>query len=289
MAPVTRPTGVRRAGVVLAVLGVGVLGALLFRDRGGLGREAAPPGPVEVALGRSGEAPASFDPGLGPDVSRTPARGVASRAGARASLAGPEPQGLSLDGDDRPGVVDPYAEFLALARRDPGGLAERAREELLGEGPDARKIALLRALAETGSPRAHELFALAILTLPVRSTAHSSSVPEYAVHSLGQRAEGDGAARAVLRSVAFGPDRSREPSLRLQAAIHLGRTSTDSELQTLAAIVRAEPDELLRAGFAAGLLSNPEERIVELLFSDLLAAREALAGSLGPHQELDTR
>ena len=42
-------------------------------------------------------------------------------------------------------------DFLALERARPGALAERAGELLAGGGPSAKKVALLRALGESGS------------------------------------------------------------------------------------------------------------------------------------------
>lgn len=168
-------------------------------------------------------------------------------------------------------------------------LSGRADEELHGDGPDERRVAYLRAVHRHDRERSDAVFVRAIRELPMRSSAHGTSVPEYALAHLGARADSEPGARSALRVVTFGPERVASASLRTQAAIHLGRTSSASELQALAAELRAEPDELVRAAFAAGLSSNPEERLVRLLFTDLLAERAALAGDGDPHQDLETR
>lgn len=180
-------------------------------------------------------------------------------------------------------------EFGAPGDASGSPLREQAEAVLLGAGPDARKIAFLRALHRQDPAHSAEAFALAIRGVPARSGPHSTSVPEFALGHLGRRAAKEPGARDVLREVAFGSQGVAATSLRLQAAIHLGRASTGPELEALAAQVRADPDDLVRAGFAAGLLSNSEERLVELLFADLLVAREKLAGDRASHLDPESR
>jgi hypothetical protein len=219
-----------------------------------------------VALSDAAAGGAPGAPGATGDV------GEVGGTSAQGDGAGSAPPGGAA------GEREHYRAFLALASRDPAGLFASAPTELLGDGPDPRKVALLRALFDTDPGRAVEHFAHAITALPDSSGPHGGSVPAFAIRHLGQRAGHDPAARAALRAVTFGEQRAAHPALRQQAARHLARLSTEPELQELAPVLRVEDDELLRAVFAAGLLENGEGRTVDLLFSDLLAAREALAG-----------
>lgn len=167
-------------------------------------------------------------------------------------------------------------------------LSERAQEELLGEGPDERRVAYLRAVERWDARHADAVLALAVRALPPRSDPHATSLPEFALGRLGERANDLPEARAELRELAFGAQGLSSASLRRQAVIHLGRASSAVELQALAAEVRAEQDPLVRAAFAAGLLSNSEERLVRVLFTDLLAERAALAGDGDLIHDLET-
>ncbi len=279
MTPVRRTNGVGRA--IPWIVGVGVLGLGALALRGSLRPDPERAGVVVdsfASLPRPNESPLELELTATADA---PPRRV---AGESLDTPGGDPShGFSLvPADAYEALFEVVSQFTSVP------LSELADAELLGNGPDERRIAYLRAVHRLDRKRADELFVRAIGELPVRSGPHGTSVPEYALSHLGERAAAEPGARAALRAVTFGPRRVASASLRRQAAIHLGRASSAAELQALAAELRAEPDGLVRAAFAAGLLSNSEERLVRVLFTDLLAERAALAGDGDLIHDLET-
>jgi hypothetical protein len=175
-----------------------------------------------------------------------------------------------------------HAYFLALGRRDPSALLDEAPAILQGTGPDCRKVALLRALHASAWPAAAEAFALVLSGLPDVSRPGALSVPAFALDFLGQRAQ-DATARAVLREAVWGERRVASEPLRRRAAASHARWASPAELQELAPQLAME-DPLLRAGVAAALAENPEQRAVDILFADLPVPRgpPALEGDQPP-------
>jgi hypothetical protein len=183
-------------------------------------------------------------------------------------------------GEDDPGLRKPrtgsgeiedaegahYAAFVALAGGDE---TLDAAAVLRADGPTYRKVALLRALLDTGSPAFAEACALAIAELPLESDERGVSVPEFAVRLLGENAAGRPELQAVLHDAVWGPARVRDPGLRARAAKALVAAAERAELDRVARELRVDPDpDLLRIASSA-LTDGTIAPTMAYLFADL--------------------
>jgi hypothetical protein len=161
----------------------------------------------------------------------------------------------------QPTERDHYLELLALARTGAGNLERMALPILDGPEPNCRKVALLRAIYDSGSPATAQLFGRAIRSLSLASSPAGESVPSFAVRFLAARAANDATARAVLEQVAF--DAAPAIELRRRAAAHFASAAAAEDLPRLASCLARESDGLLVEGAVAALGDNPHRAAVE--------------------------
>lgn len=155
--------------------------------------------------------------------------------------------------------------FLALARAQPGALEARAAAVLAGEGPPAEKVALLRALQQSGSDEHVRWLEHAVRTLPETSAGpHGVSVPSYALGQLVAGGSQDRTAHLALWRLAF-EERGLAPAARRTAAVGFVRGAEDRELDGLRVALARERDELLLAGVLAALRERPESPLAARL------------------------
>ena len=214
-------------------------------------------------------------PGIAPAVAAQAATAVSHVAVLPGRVA-PEPVAASEEDPTAPlGVVldwnEPaegawHASLRAAATQD-GALERLAEPILLGRGPDSARVALLRVLYETRSPRLAECFDRALRTLPDVSTPRGESVPSFAIGYLGRHAAVDAQARQVLERAAFGGDTPLSPGLRRRAAALLAQVAPAAELFALVGRLAMETDRELVNGTIAAIADN----------ADADAARAALA------------
>ncbi len=124
-----------------------------------------------------------------------------------------------------------YDAFMELAKADPGALAGTVDTVLAGAGEDCRKVAALRALYDTGSGTAPEVFTSAISSLPRAANGGGVSVPAFAVAFLCKRVPSDARAREILERVALAEPWRTAPEMRRQAAATLLAYATPYDLQ----------------------------------------------------------
>jgi hypothetical protein len=225
----------RHRGLLLAVAGLAgalALGvALLVGPGGGMPTEpaaAAPAAPRQPSAARAG---------LGTDdvavlgVAPAPSRLSAPTAISAVSTVSddlPQAEPAPREGTE----AAAYARFLELGRQADGSLsAEAAR--LFADGstfPENERIALLRALWDTGAPDAGRWFLCAIAT-PGERERPEAAVPDFAVGFLARRAAREPAAVAVLsEAVASSPPECDAGRLaRAAAALRGVRTDAPSE------------------------------------------------------------
>jgi hypothetical protein len=159
--------------------------------------------------------------------------------------------------------VDPVKEreflagFLALARSEPGALEARAARVIEGDGPAAEKVALLRALRQSGSSESVRWLEHAVRTQPDESGPHAESLPSFALDALARRAVADEASRAALAHLAF-EDRCLALQLRRRAAAAFAGACAGSELESLRVLLGREPDDQLVAGALSALEPRSE-------------------------------
>jgi hypothetical protein len=150
------------------------------------------------------------------------------------------------DSRDKRKEKDFYTEFVALAAQTPDALERAAPGVLSGEGPDCEKVALLRALHDSGSPRTGAFFALAIASLPDASSAQGESVPRFALRFLSQRVSREPDAKRALESIVWSAFPPAPSVLRRDGAIALASAASESELWRVAARLSAETDQAVR-------------------------------------------
>ena len=152
-----------------------------------------------------------------------------------------------------------YQAFKGRETSQPGWLAAQARSVLDKKGPDCEKVAMLRALYDTGSPEATELLLLAVRTLPDRSTPQGESIPSFVVSLMSDHALGDARARDVLHQIAF--DREGAPLAgRRRAAARFVQFATPEERGALEPELAREDDQVLIDGVVSVLRARPGER-----------------------------
>jgi hypothetical protein len=122
-----------------------------------------------------------------------------------------------------------YARFLELGRQADGSLsAEAAR--LFADGstcPENERIALLRALWDTGAPDAGRWFLCAIAT-PGERERPEAAVPDFAVGFLARRAAHEPAAVAVLSEAVASPPPECDAGRLARAVAALRGVRTDA-------------------------------------------------------------
>lgn len=232
-----------RDPLLLGLVGLGAAGLLTLAalDAGARAGAAAP---VAEPVARVPESAPELVPAL--------------QAGARTllpALASAPRQGEELPS---PRAETPRKErefvqaFLALEQREPGALEARAQAVLDGTGPAPERVALLRALAESGASCALAWHEYAVRAGPDESGPHAVSVASYALGALTRHAQREPAARQALLRLAFdAPEPS--PALRRRAASALAASGDENELELLRRALARETDELLLRGALAEL------------------------------------
>jgi hypothetical protein len=251
--------------LLLAFTGLVAVHVLLLvstadRPRGGTGRLALPVESWGAPAPSRASPLAARQPVLG--LGRPSTDGSAEVAGADESGAGSalKPPGARKEREF-------LAAFLALERAEPGALAERAEAVLAKGGPRAEKVALLRALEESGSKERLRWLEHAARTQPDDSGPDGVSVASFAIGELVAASRAERAARPALLRLAF-ETRGLAPALRRSAAVGYARNADDLELDALRVPLARENDELLVAGVLAAL----GERTESPLAARLLAA-----------------
>lgn len=151
-----------------------------------------------------------------------------------------------------------YEAWRARLASDGEAFAREADLALFADGPDNRKVALLRAACDAGHPRAAELLATAVERLPDTSRPHAGSVPRFALTRLAELAARDPGARALLGRIAWSERAEVPPALRAQAAGELARLASGAELGLVLARLELETDASVQASAIASLARNPE-------------------------------
>ncbi|MFN0008676.1 MAG: hypothetical protein ACKVXR_12300 [Planctomycetota bacterium] len=251
-------------------LGVGCLLGVATLGRG------APPSGAETG------APGSVGPGSVAEPSEVPSnevetsREAAPRAAGRAAIpgaAGDAPELPARKSSREPRTESEFhASFLELADRDPDSFERAARAALREEGPACRKVAALRALCDTRSPRADDALLAAVLELPDVPTGQADSVPGFALRCLSARAASEAGSRRVLEELGLGLSLPPE-RLRAAARNALLETADETELPRIVERLRAGTVGPVPGDARAALARNPHT----------IAAEAALA-SLGPEE-----
>jgi hypothetical protein len=189
-----------------------------------------------------------------------PADVLPAPRGAAAALAGTDP----ADELERESAF--FARFVELARVSRQALEDRAADVLAGHGPDREKTALLRALADAGSPRTSEFLELAVEGLPDAADSGHESVPSFALRSLAHRAADEPAARLALERLAWGDAAARlAPELRRRSVAALCALATPEEAVRVARHLAGELDASVRASGIEVLCANPRVAAAEVL------------------------
>jgi hypothetical protein len=139
----------------------------------------------------------------------------------------------------------------------PGELEHAAELALADECSDAERIEALRAVWKACTPRAAELLATAVETLPDASRPESVSVPRFALACLAQSAAGDADARQALAHVAWDRETRTAAELRRIAAAGLAAIADETQGWLILFQLGLEQDALLLENTAAALARNP--------------------------------
>jgi hypothetical protein len=250
-----------------AALGAATVVGLVLLDL--LGRPGAPP-PEGPAVLRSAAAGPARDRGL-PRIEDTPVLSLEAPVEAGTGGAGP----ADREGARRrplPGTERAWREDFVVTLREPGVDIDALLDATIhGSGPDAEKVALLRALLDIRSDKALD----ALVTAAEEAESHDgpagAGVPEFCVRTLVERAALDADARAALGRLVARRGSSLQPRLRRTAAAQVALTGTASELALLAADLRGCDDPELLLGVARSLEFNQEATAARAFFSDLPA------------------
>jgi hypothetical protein len=158
-----------------------------------------------------------------------------------------------------------HARFLELARASPEALAAHAADILADDGPDPEKVALLRALSDSGSSRTSEFLLLAVERLPDAAGSGRESVPSFALRSLVGRASSEPAARLALERLAFESPARAAPELRRRSVAALCALATPEEAARIAGRLALETDASIRASGIEALTANARAGAAEVL------------------------
>lgn len=249
--------------LLLGLLGLGGAG-LVWLARGDQAARGKPE-PAALALPAEGLEPTSALPAMAARETLT-----AGRSSERPALE----RELAPDPAATPSTEREWLQVYRELARTPGALEAETRAILDGHGPDAGKVALLRAQLESGAPGAVRWLAYAARTRPDAATAKARSVASFALDSLAQQAGSDELARALLGELAFDvPELA--PALRRGAASVFALRCAESELDALRVRLLREPDALLVAGAVASLAEREQTPRVARLLLDFPPPRPA--------------
>jgi hypothetical protein len=159
-----------------------------------------------------------------------------------------------------------YERFRSAAARGTGELEASAEEILRGAGPDAEKVALLRALGDCGSERAADFYLLALRELPDVSDPQGESVASTALLLLDRRAARDAQAREILRRAAFEPPLP-PPRSRARAAAGFFLQATEEELLGARDELTREWDPQFLESALEALSRNPNTDVAAVLLA----------------------
>lgn len=196
------------------------------------------------------------------------------------SPAEPVPGLLSGDGRE-PTEHELFDAFLRAEDELPGALDAIADTVLAGDGTKAEKVALLRAVAETGSSRREALYLKAIRELPEDGSHTGVSVPSFALLDLDRRAARDAWARRALAEAAFGEPRIASAH-RARAATSLFLHAPAEELTLLRDDLIAEPEGVLLESALEALGRNPNRAQADILLADHGRSRPELRDPTEP-------
>lgn len=130
------------------------------------------------------------------------------------------------------------------------------------DGPDCRRVALLRSLWRAGVRSAADAAARRALATTSARDAGVETVAAFAVAFLGDEARTSARARELLADFAFAigtPDATASDSaLRGRAALAWAASASAAELSRAAVVAARLSDALVREGLAAGLRLNPD-------------------------------
>jgi len=259
----------RRSSAWPKVAGLGAAAMVGFALVCLLGDSAAPPPPDGAAVMLSAPADPPADGPL-PAIQDTPAIPLDVLADVEAGSLEPDVRAGKAPRPPIPGTERAYREAFLVKLRKPGVDVDALLDTTIhGSGPDAEKVALLRALLDIRSARAFD----ALVTAAEEAESHDGpagvGVPEFCVRMLAERAARDVDARAALGLLVARRGSALEPRLRRTAAARVALTGTSSELAQLAADIRGCGDPELLLGVARSLELNPEAASARGFFTDL--------------------
>ena len=228
-----------RAPLALAAAAAGVLGAAVFSLAGGGPPAGGEPG--ESIASPAAASMAQVAPGAGailPAALEWP-RPVSLEAALPGEWppGGPAP-GAAASDDLSQSIAEPragteaahYERYLALGRSDADGLSAAAERLFAGPAPLNARVAMLRALWDSGSADAATWF---LVALDVRGerVGPEAALPDFAVRFLSERAPRESAARQALSDylAAAGPACDNGRVARAAAAIDGARTPAPHE------------------------------------------------------------
>jgi hypothetical protein len=220
--------------------------------------QGEPPAEASVAMSSAGVSSARVAVPAGPADPGDPVDPVESDG------SGVRQPGEDAESED--GERAHYAAFVALAAGDE---TIDAAAVLRADGPTYRKVALLRALLDTGSPDFAAACALALAELPLEADERGVSVPEFAVRLLSAHAEGRPELQAVLHDTVWGRSRVSDTGLRTRAAKGLVAAADPPALERIARELRSDPDSALLRVVSAALTDGTIAPSMAHLFADL--------------------
>jgi hypothetical protein len=148
-----------------------------------------------------------------------------------------------------------FARFSALAD---DALAAEVRPVLASDGPNAEKVALLRAVLERRLECTSDAFASAVGALPDASGAWGESVPRTALRLLRERAARDPLAREILERIAWKLDPPAPEALRRLAVASSVSFSSASDLRRIAPTLLRETEPQVRLSAWEALAAHPD-------------------------------
>jgi hypothetical protein len=148
-----------------------------------------------------------------------------------------------------------FARFVALSDE---ALAAEVKPVLASDGPNAEKVALLRALLERRLECTSDAFAIAVGALPDASGAWGESVPRTALRFLRESAARDPLACEILERIAWKLDPPAPEALRRLAVASCVSFSSTSDLRRLAPTLLRETEPQVRLAAWEALAAHPD-------------------------------
>lgn len=157
------------------------------------------------------------------------------------------------------------AAFVKRQLAEPGWLEREAEAVLASDRTNAEKVALLRALEDTGSKELGRWLEHALRTCPDVSSAQGVSLPTYALTRLQRLAPRDLEVRGCLMRIAF-ESPTLSVALRRSAAATVAALCGSEELPQLERILRTERDpDVLSSAIATLGARSGEGPVANLL------------------------